>query len=71
MFTYTTTISRTLAPAGLILSQLTSRLEWNFTYNKVSDRATTELKASQPTSCNHRLSDYYYFFLAIAVGIVS
>ena len=31
MFIYTATISKTLAPAGLIPSQLTSRSTWNFT----------------------------------------
>ena len=46
MFTYTATISKKLAPAGLIPSQVTSRLGWNFTYN---DCATNELKASQLT----------------------
>ena len=53
MFTYTATISKNLATAGLIPSQLTSRPDWNFTYNNVSDRASNELKASQLTSCNH------------------
>ena len=56
MFTYTANISKYLAPATLILSQLTSRTSWNFTYNNVSDRDINELKASQLTSCNHRLN---------------
>ena len=56
MFTYNATIPETLAPAGLIPSQLTSRPGWNFTYNNISDRATSDLKASQLTSCNHPLS---------------
>ena len=55
MFTYTGTISKNFAPAGLIPSQLTSKPGWNFTYNNVSDRATNELKASQLTLCNHPL----------------
>ena len=55
MFTYTATISKNLAPVGLILSQLTSRPGWNFAYNDVSDYATNELKASQLTSFNHPL----------------
>ena len=55
MSTYNATIPGTLAPAGLTPSQLTSRPGWNFTYN-VSDRATSDLKASQLTSCNHPLS---------------
>ena len=55
MFTYTATISKILAPAELIPSQLTSRAGWNSTCINVSDRATSELKASQLTSCNHPL----------------
>ena len=55
MFIYTATISKNLAPAGLIPSQLISRLDWNFTYNNVSDRATHELKARQLTLYNHPL----------------
>ena len=58
MFPYTATVSKNLAPAELILSQLTSRPVWNFTNNKVSDRATNEPKASQLTSCNHPLSGH-------------
>ena len=56
MFTYTATIFKNLAPAGLIPSHITSRAGWNFTYNNVSDRATSELKASQLTPCNHLLN---------------
>ena len=51
MFTYTATISKNLAPARLIPSQLTSRLGWNLTYNNVSDRATNKLKVSQLAPC--------------------
>ena len=50
MFTYSATISKNLVPVGLIPSQLTSRLGWNFTYNDVSDQASNELKVSQLTS---------------------
>ena len=44
VFTQTSTISKNLAPAGLIPSQLTSRPHWNFTYNNISDCATTNWK---------------------------
>ena len=55
MFVYIATISKTLEPVGSIQSQLTFRLGWNFTYKKVSDHVTNDLKASQLTSYDHPL----------------
>ena len=55
MFTYTATIFKDFASAGLILCQLTSRPGWNLTYNNASDRATNEPKTSHLTSCNYPL----------------
>ena len=51
LFLYNATISKNLAPTGLIPSQLTSRPGWSFTYN-VSGHATHELNASKLTLYN-------------------
>ena len=46
VLTYTATISKKLASTELILSQLISRSDRNFTYNNIFKGAANELKAS-------------------------